>query len=414
MPRLSERENHIVTRIRSRQAAMVETVTAWSGINTGSRNLAGLATFRDILAERLASLGGTIAICPPDPVSAFDERGHEVDVPHGHNIRLRKRPYAARRILLTGHMDTVFGADHPFQSVHPVSPGILNGPGVADMKGGLLVMIEALEALEAANAIPDLGWDIVINADEEVSSAGSRSLIRAAARTAQVGLTFEPSVTPEGLLAGARPGSGNFTARITGTAAHAGRNPEDGRNAVIAASALALQLSALPAEIPGLTVNVARIQGGGPSNIVPDLALLWWNMRPADLAAQDEAEAEIEDICASIARDLGVSITWKGGFARPPKPLDERHLALFTFVRDVGADLGLALDWHATGGVCDGNNIAAEGVAVIDTLGVRGGAIHTDQEYLILDSLAERASLAALTMLRLAEGRLDERIGWRA
>jgi len=412
MPDLSEREARIVAGIQSRQADMVETVIAWGGINTGSRNLAGLAILRDILAERLSPLGGTLEIRAPDPVMAFDANGIETEMAHGHNIHVRKRPEAARRILLTGHMDTVFAADHPFQTCRMIERNVVNGPGVADMKGGIAILIEALAALESASAIETLGWDIVINADEEVSSAGSLSLIREAARNCRIGLTFEPSLTPDGLLAGARKGSGNFAAKITGTAAHAGRDPRAGRNAVVAASNLALRLNALAEHIPGLSVNIARMQGGGPNNIVPDLAMLWWNMRPVDADAQLRTQDRIDSIRAAVEREHEVDIKIMGTFARPPKPLDDRHRALFGFVRDTGRDLGLSLDWQDTGGVCDGNNIAAEGVAVIDTLGARGGAIHTDQEYVMLDSLSERASLAAIVMLRLAEGRLDGRMDW--
>lgn len=412
MPGISEREARIVAGIQSRQADMVETVIAWGSINTGSRNLAGLANMRDILVERLSPLGGTVDVRAPDPVIGFDAHGVEVEMAHGHNIHVRKRPDAHRRILLTGHIDTVFAADHPFQTCHMIERNILNGPGVADMKGGIAILIEALAALEAAGAIETLGWDIVINADEEVSSAGSLSLIREAARNCQIGLTFEPSLTPDGLLAGGRKGSGNFVAKVTGTAAHAGRDPGAGRNAVVAASHLALRLNALAQYIPGLSVNIARIEGGGPNNIVPDLAMLWWNMRPDDADAQLRTQDRIDSIRAAVEREHEVAITIMGTFARPPKPLDDRHRALFGFVRDIGRDLGLNLDWRNTGGVCDGNNIAAEGVTVIDTLGARGGGIHTDQEYLLLDSLSERASLAAIVMLRLAEGRFDQGMVW--
>lgn len=410
MSGLSDRESRIIASLRARQNDMVDTVIAWSAVNSGSRNLAGLAEMRDLIRERLAPLGESISICPPDQVTSYDTTGSQVPLPHGDNLHVRKRPDANRRILFTGHMDTVFAADHPFQTSRRIDEGTLNGPGVADMKGGIILFIEALAALEEAGALDAIGWDIVINADEEVSSAGSRSLLREVAQTVQVGFTFEPSLTPEGLFAGARKGSGNFTARIAGRAAHAGRDPLSGRNAVIAASDLALRLNGLAGT--ALSVNVARLQGGGANNVVPDLALLWWNMRPVDREAQDRAERAIADIQAAICAEHEVGIEIIGNFGRPPKPMDPRTEALFSFVRDTGRDLDLTLGWHDTGGVCDGNNIAAEGVAVIDTMGVRGGAIHTPQEFLILDSLSERASLTALALMRLAEGRLDERIGW--
>jgi glutamate carboxypeptidase len=407
MTGLAPPEAQIAALLGARQAAMAAEVVGWAQVNSGSRNLAGLETMRGLIAARLAPIADSIETHPPDPVTTLDEAGGAVPVPHGHNLLARKRPQARRRMILTGHMDTVFAPDHPFQTCQMLDARRLNGPGTADMKGGLIVMIEALAALETAGAITDLGWDVVINADEEVASLGSAGLIRATARTAQIGMTFEPALTPDGTLASARRGSGNFLVAIAGRAAHAGRDPAAGRNAVIAAADLALRLDALGRDIPGLTVNVARLTGGGATNIVPDRAMLAWNMRPLDAAAQQKAEAAMAALLDATAQAHDVRIARSGGFARPPKPFDARHAALFALLREAGADLGLAIDWQSSGGVCDGNNIAAEGVVVVDTMGVRGGAIHTAEEYLLLDSLAERATLAAVTIARIAQGRLD-------
>ncbi len=190
---------------------------------------------------------------------------------------------------------------------------------------------------------------------------------------------------------------------MRGKSAHAGRNPEDGRNALIAAADLALRLKA--AVRPGLSVNPARIDGGGPNNVVPDLAVLRVNLRPATIEDQALAQSLIEASVAMVAAEHDVVIDTHGHFARPPKPMTPELEALFGLVKQAGADLGQTIGWQPTGGVCDGNNIAACGVPVIDTMGVRGGKIHSMEEYLIVDSLAERAALAALTMLRLANPR---------
>jgi glutamate carboxypeptidase len=205
---------------------------------------------------------------------------------------------------------------------------------------------------------------------------------------------------PDGTLAGARPGSGNFSFIITGRSAHAGRNPEDGRNAVVAAAELALHLS--HSKTPGLSINPARIDGGSPNNVVPDHAILRVNLRPQTGDDEEIAKRLIADAVERIAREHDVRIDVHGGFGRPPKPMTREAEALFQLVRNAGADLGQDIGWQATGGVCDGNNIAACGVPVVDTMGVRGGKIHSMEEYLIVDSLAERAALSALTILRLA------------
>ncbi|HEX8535707.1 MAG TPA: M20/M25/M40 family metallo-hydrolase, partial [Allosphingosinicella sp.] len=196
--------------------------------------------------------------------------------------------------------------------------------------------------------------------------------------------------------------SGNFSIFVHGRSAHAGRNPEDGRNAIVAAADLALRLA--KAKGPRLSVNPARIDGGSPNNVVPDHAVLRVNMRPATAEDQQRGQSHLDAAAAMVAAEHEVEIHVHGGFARPPKPLDAAAERLFELVKSCGADLGQEIGWRPSGGVCDGNNIAACGVPVVDTMGVRGGAIHSPDEYLIVDSLLERAQLSALTILRLASG----------
>lgn len=381
-------------------APMLAQVEDWAAINSGTGNLVGLRQVSGKLADAFAALPGTIRLAEPDPVEAVLADGTVKTVERGRHLHLAVRPDAAVRVLLTGHMDTVFAADHPFQSLRWLEDGVLNGPGTADMKGGLSVILAALRALEASPFATRIGYDVLVNSDEETGSHASARLIAELARGKVAALTYEPAL-PDGTLAGARPGSGNFSVTIHGKAAHAGRNPEDGRNALLAAADLALRLSA--AKSPGLKVNPAKIDGGGPNNIVPDQAILRVNMRPMTPDDMIAAEAVLRESIAAISREHGVHCHLHGGFNRPPKPLDPAAEKLFGLVRNCGNDLGLAVAWKATGGVCDGNNIAACGVPVVDTMGPRGGAIHSDEEFLIVDSLAERAQLSALTLMRIAE-----------
>jgi glutamate carboxypeptidase len=243
---------------------------------------------------------------------------------------------------------------------------------------------------------------VVINSDEEVGSPGSAALIAEAAAGKRAALTYEPAALPDGTLAGARPGSGNFSFVVHGRSAHAGRNPEDGRNAIVAASELALRLA--HSRTPGLTINPARIDGGSPNNVVPDLAILRVNLRPRTSDDEQIARRLIAKALNETAAQHDVYIEAHGGFGRPPKPMTSQAEALFNLVIQAGTDLGQDIGWQPSGGVCDGNNIAACGVPVVDTMGVRGGKIHSMEEYLIADSLSERAALSALTILRLAEG----------
>jgi glutamate carboxypeptidase len=401
MQKLTSIEAAVVERCA--EAPMLEQVMEWAAINSGSRNLEGLATLSRRLAEAFAPLPGPVDLEAAAPVEAMRADGSLSAVEHGANLHLKVRPQAPVQLLLTGHMDTVFGADHPFQDVFWREEGkVLGGPGVADMKGGLAVMLAALQAVETSPLAERIGYEVVINSDEEVGSPGSAALLAQAARGKRAALTYEPSALPDGTLAGARPGSGNFSLAVQGRSAHAGRNPEEGRNALLAAADLALRLA--DAKDAGLKVNPARIDGGGPDNVVPDKAVLRVNLRPATPEDQDRARKLIDEAAAAVASTHDVGIAVHGGFGRPPKPLDAEARKLFELVRRCGADLGQAIGWRDTGGVCDGNNIAAQGVPVVDTMGGRGGAIHSEDEYLIVASLAERAQLSALTILRLAAG----------
>ena len=390
---------------RAAAAPMLDQVQKWAAINSGSRNLPGLAMTASMLADAFSTLPGDIRLIEGTKVDAVDSEGRVQLVEHGQHLLLSVRPDAAIRLLLTGHMDTVFPADHGFQSLRWIDPGSLNGPGVADMKGGLAVMLSALGAFEGASAATRIGYDVVINSDEEVGSPSSADLLMMAAKGKVAALTYEPAL-PDGTLAGARPGSGNFSFIVSGRSAHAGRNPEEGRNAVLAAADLALKLKA--GSGTGFTCNPARIDGGSPNNVVPDRAILRVNFRPRTAEAEESAKRLISNSVREVACDHDVSLKVHGGFGRPPKPLDGKAAALFQLVRKCGAELGVAVNWRDTGGVCDGNNIAACGVPVVDTMGVRGGAIHSDEEYLIVESLAERAQLSALTLLRIAQGKFPQ------
>jgi glutamate carboxypeptidase len=400
MAELSSSERAVVERAEAEP--MLEQVLGWAAINSGSRNLAGLERMADVLVDAFAALPGQIRLEDAATVKSIDGGGHDIAIEHGRHLHLTVRPTAPVQLLLTGHMDTVYPADHAFQETRWLEDGVLNGPGIADMKGGLAVMLGALKAIEASQEADRVGYEVVINSDEEVGSLSSAALLKQAAAGKRAALTYEPAALPDGTLAGARPGSGNFDFVVRGRSAHAGRNPEEGRNAIVAAAELALRLSM--SKTPGLSINPAKIDGGGPNNVVPDLAILRVNLRPRTTDDQEIAARLIAKALDETAKQHDVFIEAHGGFGRPPKPLNEEAEALFHVVKKAGADLGQAIGWQPSGGVCDGNNIAACGVPVVDTMGVRGGKIHSAEEYLIVDSLKERAALSALTILRLAEG----------
>ena len=373
---------------------------AWAKINSGTTNLDGLQTVAALLADSFSVLPGETRLVDPAPVEAVRADGTVDQIQRGQHLMVSVRPEAAVRILLTGHMDTVFPADHAFQQITEVEDGVLNGPGLADMKGGISVMLGALQLLEQSEYASRIGYDVMINSDEEVGSGSSASLIEQLAKGKTAALTYEPAL-PDGTLAGERGGSGNFSIIFTGKSAHAGRNPDEGRNALVAAADMALRLKALHRE--GLSVNPAKIDGGGPNNAVPDHAILRVNFRPKALADQAEAQSALDRLVTDIAKAHELGVHCHGGFGRPPKPIDPQAQKLFGLVKQCGAELGLDINWRGTGGVCDGNNIAACGIPVVDTMGVRGGAIHSSDEFLITESLVERTQLSALTIMRIAK-----------
>jgi glutamate carboxypeptidase len=306
-------------------------------------------------------------------------------------------------VLLAIHYDTVFGTDHPFQSVTRVDQHTLRGPGVCDAKGGLLVLLHALLALERSPVAGGLAWEVLLNPDEELGSPGSGTLFAAAARRNDIGLVFEPAL-PDGSLVASRKGSGNFTFIARGRAAHAGRDAHLGRNAIHALASLVANVAALAREFPGISINTASIAGGGPLNIIPDLAIARTNVRPQTFEEESAFTFRLKDLIA--AQPEGISIEFCGGFHCPPKPLTPSTERLLESLRDCAAQLDLALNWRPTGGVCDGNRLAAAGLPTVDSLGVRGGNMHTDQEFARLDSLTERTKLVTLLLLRLAAGEI--------
>ncbi|MBY6129248.1 hydrolase [Qipengyuania aquimaris] len=381
---------------------MLAEVQDWAAINTGTANIDGLKTMAGVLADAFSALPGEVELVDPATVTAISAEGREFEKPHGQHMVLRVRPEAERRFVLTGHMDTVFPVDHPFQETKWLDDETINGPGTADMKGGLNVILHALKTFETIEGSDRVGYDVMVNSDEETGSLASRGLIEELARGKYAALTYEPSALPDGTLAHARGGTGNYSITLTGRSAHAGRNPHEGRNAIVAASDLVLRIKALEAE--DITVNPAKIEGGAANNVVPDLAILRFNIRPKSTDAMNRFDGELDAILSMIESEHEVGIHRHGGVTRPPKPVDEKAQRLFDLVKACGAELGQQIGWKSTGGVCDGNNIAATGVPVVDTMGVRGGAIHSPDEFMIVPSLRERAALSALVLTKLSTG----------
>ncbi|MDI3260177.1 MAG: hydrolase [Sinobacteraceae bacterium] len=395
----------LLTWIDAQAPALRGTLRALAEINSGSLNADGVDTCARRLHELFAPLGAQAEFIELAPYRDLDDTGRQRERPLGRALRLRMRPDAPIRVFLGGHLDTVFGPEHSFQHVRELDGDRLNGPGVADLKGGFLVMYLALAAFERSSVRKRIGWEALFNPDEEIGSLSSTPLLAEAAHRNHLGLVYEPAY-PDGGLASTRKGSGNFEFAVHGRAAHAGRNFSEGRNAIAAAGELACALHALNGRREGLTVNLGYVHGGGALNIVPERCVLKLNVRTASRADEAWLHDELEKILAAANAREGFRCELYGGFTRPPKPLTDGQRRLQDLVDDCGRQLGLTLAFRPTGGCCDGNNLAAAGLPNVDNLGVVGGDIHTEREWMRFSSLAERAKLSALLLLRLGTGEL--------
>jgi glutamate carboxypeptidase len=402
---LNDADRAALDHLATRQDDMLARVLDWARINTGSWNADGLKDLAPKIAAALEETGADVEIVDAPPIEKINAKG-EVDAFHtGPVLRATQRPDAPVQIVLTGHYDTVFPPG-TFTEISEMGGGKLNGPGLADMKGGICVMIEALKAFEAHGKTEQLGFTVILTPDEETGNFASDPFLRDAAGKAHVGLTFEPAME-DGSLAGARKGSGIWDIVFRGRSAHAGREPEKGRSAVWAACDMALRVEALMGVRDGVVFNVGSVDGGAAVNIVPDNAVLRVGSSAPDPEAAEWAEGQIKAALADVLKRDGITAHVHGGFYRPPKPRNAAQDRLIGEVRETAKGIGLELKFKDTGGVCEGNNVFAAGTPNIDTLGVRGGRIHSADEFMVVDSLSERAGLSALLLNRLADGRMD-------
>ena len=245
--------------------------------NSGTYNLPGIESVAQILEREFSCLGEPIHRHAVEPLRDIDSNGVLVEIQLGPLLQIIKRPHVRPRVLLCIHMDTVYGIDHPFQKCRTLENGNVNGPGVADAKGGLVVMLHALRAFEASPLAEKIGWEVVINPDEELGSPGSADFLMQRASEADVGLLFEPSL-PDGTLVSARKGVGNFCFVVRGKSVHSGREFKKGRNAVVKCCEIMQRVHSLNVT-NDVTLNGGRVNGGAALNVVPDLALGRINVR---------------------------------------------------------------------------------------------------------------------------------------
>ncbi len=351
---------HHLEWINTQEHRLLQRVKEWVDINTHYFHLEGLNRLLQVLRLAFKPLSGEERIIdlPPQQLLAADGTLHTY--PLGQALVFRKRPQAPIQVLLGGHMDTVYPASSTFQRMEEHQPGICQGPGVADMKGGLAILLTALEAFERSPLAEQLGWEIILNPDEEIGSPGSASLFKLAASRHQLGLIFEPAL-PDGAFACQRKGSVNYTIVVEGRSAHAGRDFLQGRSAVFALVHMIYELEKLK-QRNDLIVNVAELEGKGPVNIVPPLASCRINLRSADPATLSWAVGKLESLIQQTAQEEGIKVKAIQDSSRSPKLFDFKTQRLFEAYANCAHDLQISFQTRETGGVCDGNILAEAGL----------------------------------------------------
>lgn len=388
--------------ICQQQPKMETLLEQWVCINSFSTHVEGLKNMADLLEKAFVPLKATLKRVALPHRTIVDRQGNLIQQPLGEALHIQKYPNAPFHLFLVGHMDTVFSPDSPFQRAERIEGKKMRGPGAADMKGGLVILLTVLQALEQSALAGRVGWEVVINPDEEIGSVGSSELLKQCAVRNDVGLLFEPSF-PDGKIASSRKGSAAFTLIARGRAAHSGRDFASGRNAIAALAKVILQAEKLTDLNLGITLNVGQIWGGEAVNIVPALAICRINARATESSALYQVRERLHQIVKEANVQEGIELVMHDDSFTPAKPFDEKQKVLFQLLKESGSELNLNVEWHPSGGACDGNRLHEQGLATIDAMGVVGGGLHTEDEYVYLPSLSERACLAALLISKLVE-----------
>jgi glutamate carboxypeptidase len=365
----------------AQQAAMLETLQALVARESPSTHKAYLDPLADYLAERFRAIGGDVTRL------SNPERGDHLKV----TFAAEDGAEALDPILILCHFDTVWPVGTVETRPFRVEAENAYGPGIYDMKGGVVIVEYALRALQTLGIPCRRPMVLVLNADEEIGTGTSQAAIEDAARSAAYTLVLEPAMA-DGALKTARKGVGGFTLEVKGRASHAGAEPEAGVSAIEELARQILKLHQMTDMDRGTTVNVGVVAGGTRSNVVAASARAEIDTRAWTMEDADALEAEILSL-EPVNPETDLTIA--GGFERPPMERTPGTVALFQTAQAIGRRMGLTLAEGASGGGSDGNFTSALGVPTLDGLGVEGGGAHSVDEYIQVASLPERAALLA-------------------
>lgn len=299
------------------------------------------------------------------------------------------------RLMLIGHIDTVFpageAARRPYSLGEREGLRIAKGPGVLDMKSGVLMGMYALQILQDERLTNYQSVTVICNTDEEIGSLASKTLIRKLAPEMDAVLVLEPGRLLNAVVS-SRKGIGRYRVEVRGLSAHAGVEPDKGRNAILELAHMVVELQALNGTIPGATLSVGVIHGGERTNVVPDFAYCEMDVRVSNQAGLHAIEEAIRKVTSRTLLD-GTTVTLSGGMMSMPFERTERSARLVELAREVGRGLGLEIEDISSGGASDANTASALGLPTLDGLGPAGGLAHNPDEYIELDSLPTRLAL---------------------
>jgi glutamate carboxypeptidase len=385
-------------RVAAVEPAFLADLERLVNLDCGSYTRDGVNQVATWVAAFLARLGGEVTR-HPDPGAVLGDTVEAVF----------RGTSGGPRALLLGHTDTVFPAGTAAERPFRVEAGIATGPGVSDMKSGLLTLLYGLEAALAAGPLPYERLTVIANPDEEIGSPSSTPHVERVARASEVAFSLE-CARANGDIVSSRKGTGDYLITIHGRAAHAGVEPEKGRSAILAAAHLVIGLDGLTGRWPGVTCNVGVIEGGIRPNVVPERTVLQVDLRAVDRASMDAADAAILELATAPAvPDVTIDVHLR--HRHWPMEKLERSTRLVELAEGLAVGLGFSVRDAATGGASDANTTAGLGVPSLDGLGPIGGMDHSPEEWLDVASIVPRTTMFAALLL--ATGR-DPQVGtWR-
>jgi glutamate carboxypeptidase len=387
MPELATLQRIVDARL-PRFLAELETMV---NIDCGSYTPDGVNRIADLVADALRAEGADVERIPHRPADGAPQLG---------DLVIGRIAGEGRRILLIGHMDTVFDAGTAAARPFHIEGDRALGPGVTDMKAGLLAGLHAIGALHEAGAQPAITF--VANPDEEIGSPFSTEHIRRLAPDHDAVLVLE-CARANGDIVSARKGIADYHLTLVGRAAHAGVEPEKGRSAILEAAHQVVALHALNGRWPTVTVNAGVIRGGTRPNVVAERCELQVDLRAAHADAFDAAAAEVARL-AAVPEVPDVRIDLRRIASHPPMERTDASATLVAQAVTIAGELGFPLRDAATGGASDANTTAALGIPTIDGLGPVGGDDHSVDEWLDVTSVAPRTTLLAALIARIGSG----------